>query len=56
MGKKRGTMTNKKVNPRLPKVLESCDHGVLEWWSIGVLYKDIHLLTITPLLQHSEII
>ncbi len=31
-----GTITNEKVNPKLPKVPESCDRGVLEWWSLGI--------------------
>jgi hypothetical protein len=53
-----GTITNKKVISRLPKVLESLGPGVLEWWSIGVLKKRYQFFSHyanTPLLQYSEI-
>jgi hypothetical protein len=47
-------MINKKVIPELSKVLENVDTRVLEFWSIGVLKKDIKPLAITPVLQCGE--
>jgi hypothetical protein len=50
-----GTLTYKKVILKLPKVLESCDPGVMEWWSIGVLKKqDVIPIAITPTLHYSN--
>jgi hypothetical protein len=47
-------MINEKVILRLSKALETLDLGVLEYWSIGVLKKDVQPLAITPLLQYPE--
>jgi hypothetical protein len=60
-----GTMINKKVILRSPKVLENVDAGVSAvftlrrdygktGWSIGVLKKNIKPLAITPVLQYSN--
>ena len=37
-------MINKKIILRVPKVLESLGHGVMEGWSIGVLKKKTSIL------------
>ena len=45
-------MTNKKVNQRLPKFLESLGTGVMAYWSVEK--KDVHPFVITPTLQYSN--
>jgi hypothetical protein len=37
----------------MPKVKEDPLSGALEYWSFRVLKKDIHLLSISPVLRHS---
>jgi hypothetical protein len=41
-------MRNEKGNPVLIEDLKSLHPGVLEWWSIGVLIKNIIPSAITP--------
>jgi hypothetical protein len=38
----------------MPPFLNSLVHGVMEWWSIGILKKEIQSSTITPPLQYSN--
>jgi hypothetical protein len=45
-----GTLTYKKVILKLPKVLESCDPGVLECWK----KQDVIPIAITPTLHYSN--
>jgi len=47
-------MPNKKVNLAVDKNFQKPGLGVLEWWSIGVLKKDINPSNITPTLHYSN--
>jgi hypothetical protein len=46
-------MTLKEMKSGLPEIFQSYDVGVLEYWSDGMLPRDIRFLAITPILQHS---
>ncbi|MBW2480321.1 MAG: hypothetical protein JRF38_10055 [Deltaproteobacteria bacterium] len=35
-------------------ILSISDYGVMEWWNIGVVQTDIHLVSITPVPQYSN--